>query len=83
VTTDRVIVNMKDGLVADVVCMDHAVPCFGYCFPQIKKSIKAEYQGIKLVLKLKKIEERKLKLQLKKNRLCFAFWMIPPHLFRW
>jgi ribonuclease Z len=43
---DRVVVDKKQGLICDVVHCDHTVPCVGYCFSNIKQSLKPEYRGL-------------------------------------
>ena len=41
---DRIVVDKKQGLVCHVVHCDHTVPCVGYCFSQVKQSLKSEYR---------------------------------------
>ena len=43
---DKIVVNKKQGLICRVVHCDHTVPCVGYCFAQIKHSLKPEYKGM-------------------------------------
>ena len=43
---DKIVVDKKRGLICNVVHCDHTVPCVGYCFAQVKQSLKPEYKGL-------------------------------------
>ena len=55
-----------------VVACDHTVPCVGYCFAQVKQSLKPEYKGLP-GLEIGKLRKQGIQVTQEEEQPLFCF----------